>query len=112
MQFIDGELYNEPTRNVHINSLLEIVRGLTRENFQVVEAVVKLERKWWKKSSTYPVYWVYLYVGGDEPWQIIDISYSAGESDEGSGSSAECVISYLQGVLTGFTAACAGDDSF
>ncbi len=98
----DSEL-DRPTSIRELNELIVRVREKTGQNWQVIERFVDVSPPWWKFWETpykFPVFELYVYVGGIGPWQQINF-YRRHPWSINLSNSDEHVIAYLYGVLAG-----------
>lgn len=94
----DGEL-NQPLPDAEVQAVLDEVRKLSGEDWQVVPLPPRRAGLFRRKQPTY--YGVYVYVGGAGPWQQInfwsaDVSWSINLYQP-----LEIVAAYLIGMLGG-----------
>lgn len=99
----DGEL-NVPTSNPDLNDVLAKVRKADPSaNWQVIERVTK-KKCWgglWMEIKQFRSYELYLYVGGVGPWQQINFYRENSDSSINVSNSADLVVAFLLGILTG-----------
>jgi len=99
--FLSVNELNIPTSNKELNSVLDDIRKLTTENWQVIERQHTTKRAFGFKSDVRYSYELYKYVGGCGPWQMINFYCEGGESLN-LVNSATVVIAFLYGYLAGF----------
>lgn len=99
-----GEL-NIPTSNKDLNTVLADVRIATKEDWQVVEVKFKTPKRLFRKQTEYSCYELYKYVGGCGPWQIINFYRDNSSSSINFTTSAELVMAFLFGILSGVNTA-------
>lgn len=96
----DGEL-NQPLPDPEAQSLLDEVRKLSGENWQVVPLPPRRSGLFRRKVPTY--YGIYVYVGGMGPWQ--QINFWSGSADTRSSINLyqplDVIAAYLLGMLGG-----------
>lgn len=102
---------NRPIKNKEVAIVLAAVRKFTGENWQVVETEHLSGPTWFKEVKRRFSYEVYIEVGGMLPFQRInfylDDSVYLDDSDSSLNFnvSAELVVAYLYGVLSGLHSA-------
>ena len=103
--FLHNSELNVPTTNKDLNEILTEVRIVTGQNWQVIERLVHKARPWWafwRANKIHKSYSVYVFVGGVGPWQEINFYRDDASSSINIDVTAELVIAYLYGMLSGF----------
>ena len=95
----DGEL-NQVLPDPNVQTLLDEVRKLTGEDWQIVKHVIEY-RKWFKTTYV-DSYGLYLYVGGMGPWQQINFYSSPEEFSINTHVSLGTISNFLMGICNGF----------
>lgn len=93
-----GEL-NQPLPDPDLQDVLDSVRKLTKQDWQVVP--ITLTHRKWFKTTTETRYGVYVYVGGMGPWQQINFFREGSESSINLYVSLDVVAAYFFGMLNG-----------
>lgn len=99
----DNEL-NIPTSDKVVNEVLDEVRRMTGENWQVLERTVEVYVPWylfWKRAKYVKVFDLYCYVGGCGPWQVINFYQSDSATSINTCATADLVVAYLYGIQAG-----------
>ena len=98
-----GEL-NIPTSDKNVNEALQEVRNLTGTDWQIIEREVEVTPafwKFWQSPMIVKSYELFCYVGGCGPWQQINFYRAHSASSIGIVVSADLVVAYLYGILSG-----------
>ena len=96
----EGEL-NQPLPDAEVQQILDEVRKLSGEDWQVVPLPPRSTGLFRRKQPTY--YGVYVYVGGMGPWQQINFWGAVGTSSINLYQPLEVVAAYLLGLYGGLT---------
>ncbi len=91
---------NRPLKNKVISEVLQQVRELTGENWQVVENEFTSKRLFRKPVTSFS-YELYVEVGGCMPFMCINFYRSDSESSINPRNNADLVVAYLYGMLGG-----------
>lgn len=94
----DGEL-NQPLPDAEVQMILDEVRKLSGENWQVVPLPRPRANAFLRRPPT--LYGVYVYVGGMGPWQQINFWRNGTSSSINLYQPLDVVAAYLLGMLGG-----------
>ena len=98
--FLNESELNVPLKNAEIQHILDAVRKVTGENWQVIHHHDYVTGVWpFRKVE--PMYGLYVYVGGCGPWQAINFYRDYVKSSINTMASLELVAAYLLGVWSG-----------
>lgn len=100
--FLSQAELNIPLPDPDLQKLLEEVRKITAEDWQVVEHRLKTQRTWlFGKTKTVSMWSLYVYVGGFGPWQVINFYREGSETSINHLVPLDMIVSYLYGILSG-----------
>lgn len=94
----DGEL-NQPVPQPEIQILIDTVRKVTGQNWQVVPLPARRVGLFRRQAQT--LYGVYVYVGGIGPWQQINFYREGSKSSINLYVPLEVVAAYFYGLWNG-----------
>lgn len=97
----DSEL-NQVLPDPNVQTLLDEVRSLTGEDWQIVSTTIELKTKFWQKRKFLTLYSLCRYVGGLGPWQQLNFYSSPEEFSINTLVDIGTISNYLMGICNGF----------
>ena len=97
--FLNDNELNQPLPDAEIQLILDEIRKLSGENWQIVPLLIRNPRLFQRKKPT--LYGVYVYVGGMGPWQQINFWSADVKWSINLYQPLEVVAAYLLGMLGG-----------
>lgn len=95
----DSEL-NQKTPYSDVNKLLQSVREITKQDWQIVP--INITTKKWYKTTHETFLGLYVYVGGIDPWQQINFFSRRSHSSINLYVTIEEIASFLKGIENGY----------
>lgn len=94
----DWEL-NQVLPDPNVQTLLDEVRKMTGEDWQIVKHVI--EYREWFRTKYKDTYSLYVHVGGVGPWQVINFYSSPEEFSINTMVNLGTISNYLMGICSG-----------
>lgn len=97
----DGEL-NQVLPDPNVQTLLDEVRKISGENWQIVAHPITVRTHFGFKTKTITLYGLYVYVGGMGPWQCINFYSSPEEFSINTMVPLSTIANFLMGICDGY----------